>query len=601
MAAFNVSLDDSSPLITYSPSNAWTDTPANDTTASTYFDASLHTTNTQGAYASFAFNGTGVWLYGGLRSNYGNYQISVDGEKVTSGSAKSTKTQVKHALGGTSGLQMGEHTVTLMNEGGGPVDLDSLVFETKAGTTGGSVTNTTIDDANSSVKYGPNSNSWISTNGTDYFDKTLHYSTTNGAYATLSFTGNAVAVYGTVDPTHANYTISLDGAESQYKASSARTFHTQTLLYFAQGLESKQHTITLTGNPGTNSSLYFDLDYLTVYSAPNATSTSSQAPSATSTNPANNNANSDGTVSGQTSNNSSLSQGSIIGIVVGSIAALLLLLLGIFFWLRRRRARAKAGAPRPHSAKPSPGIPIQSPPDLEAQYDYTLREKEVSPEDLRPSIDFPGRSSESDDYYDEAKTVTAHLLAFPAHNGSSQPSGRLSPAPSGRLSPGVPPSGRLSPGIPPSGRLSPGIPPSGRLSPGLPASPRLSPGLPVSPRLAPNPGLSPTPRLSPIPQLSPMPGYSPVPMDDKRPPPRSASRPDEVPTFVVHDPPESSHSRMPSDTSTVVSDEVEAGLSEIILSPSKSQRRPPASPRSPRPREELRRTQFSGLDYYYDS
>ena len=123
-------------MITYSPSNAWTDTPSNDTVAKTYFDASLHTTSTKGASASFKFNGTGIWLYGGHRSNYGNYQIAVDGKKVASGSAKSSKTQVKQALGGSSGLKMGEHTVTLTNEGGGPIDVDELIFETTAGTAG---------------------------------------------------------------------------------------------------------------------------------------------------------------------------------------------------------------------------------------------------------------------------------------------------------------------------------------------------------------------------------------------------------------------------------------------------------------------------------
>lgn len=129
-------VDDSSPLITYSPSNAWTDTPSNDTAVKTYFDASLHTTSTKGASASFKFNGTGVWLYGGHRSTYGNYLIAVDGKNVTAGSAKSSKTQVKQALGGSSGLKMGEHTVTLTNEGGGSIDVDELIFETTTGTSG---------------------------------------------------------------------------------------------------------------------------------------------------------------------------------------------------------------------------------------------------------------------------------------------------------------------------------------------------------------------------------------------------------------------------------------------------------------------------------
>lgn len=36
-----------------------------------------------------------------------------------------------------------------------------------------------------------------------------------------------MAVYGTVDPTHAPYTITLDGVKSQYKANGTGAFHTQ--------------------------------------------------------------------------------------------------------------------------------------------------------------------------------------------------------------------------------------------------------------------------------------------------------------------------------------------------------------------------------------
>lgn len=284
------------------------------------------------------------------------------------------------------------------------------------------------------------------------------------------------------------------------------------------------------------------------------------------------------TISGNTSNNSTLSQGSIIGIVVGSISAILLLLVVAFLYLRRRRTHARFNPFGPRSAQPrnspSPGIPIQNPPDIEAQYDTTLDEKQPLTAERRLSDEYGSRRL-SDDYY--PRTVTARLQAFPSDEPNDKdivPHTRLSPsavsAPS-LLSPGIAASGLLSPGIPPSGRLSPGIPQSGRLSPG---------GLPASPRMFPNRGLSPTPRLSPIPQLSPMPRYSPVPRDDDRDmPQRGASRSDQVPTLVIHNPPDSSHARMPSDTSTVVSDEVDAGLSEIILSPAKSQWRPPNSPR----------------------
>lgn len=36
-----------------------------------------------------------------------------------------------------------------------------------------------------------------------------------------------MAVYGTVDPTHAPFTITLDGVKSQHKANGVSSFHTQ--------------------------------------------------------------------------------------------------------------------------------------------------------------------------------------------------------------------------------------------------------------------------------------------------------------------------------------------------------------------------------------
>ncbi|EMD37580.1 hypothetical protein CERSUDRAFT_114221 [Gelatoporia subvermispora B] len=126
MAAFNVSLDDSSSSISYTPSNAWVDTSLN--------DSSLHSADVQGASASITFNGTGVWFYGSNRPTYGSYQLAVDNEVIASGSAASSSALVDQLLGGASGLTMGQHTAVLTSNGDGTIDLDSLVFETQDAT-----------------------------------------------------------------------------------------------------------------------------------------------------------------------------------------------------------------------------------------------------------------------------------------------------------------------------------------------------------------------------------------------------------------------------------------------------------------------------------
>lgn len=126
-------MDDSSPLISYSPSGAWIDTPSNDTIVKSYAAQSLHTTSQQGASATFKFNGTAVWLFGGMRFNYGTYSLQVDGKAVTSGSASSSDAKVGQLLASATDLTMGEHTAVLTATEGSPIDLDSVVFETKIG------------------------------------------------------------------------------------------------------------------------------------------------------------------------------------------------------------------------------------------------------------------------------------------------------------------------------------------------------------------------------------------------------------------------------------------------------------------------------------
>lgn len=82
---------------------------------------------------TFTFNGTGVWLYGAHRPGYGSYSLSVDGNTVVNGSAASSNPLFDQVLGGSANLGMGEHTAVLTSTGGGPVDFDSLVFETQIG------------------------------------------------------------------------------------------------------------------------------------------------------------------------------------------------------------------------------------------------------------------------------------------------------------------------------------------------------------------------------------------------------------------------------------------------------------------------------------
>ncbi|KIP10935.1 hypothetical protein PHLGIDRAFT_186302 [Phlebiopsis gigantea 11061_1 CR5-6] len=261
MAAFNVSVHNSSPLISYTA--AWLDTPAGDAFAVNYTDSGFHTTSDPGATAIFTFNGTGVWLYGAHRPGYGSYTLSVDGSTVFNGSAASSNPVFDQVLGGSANLSMGEHTAVLTNIGGGAVDLDSLVFETQIGANDQQVSQMTVDDSNSTISYLALSQ-WQTASNSFFANGTSHYSNTDGANATLTFSGEAVAVYGGVSFDHGMYTVSVDGQTQQLNGANgqARVYHPKSLLYFASNLGNGTHNLTMSVGNG-----YFDLDQVVVYKA----------------------------------------------------------------------------------------------------------------------------------------------------------------------------------------------------------------------------------------------------------------------------------------------------------------------------------------------
>ncbi|KAE9411216.1 hypothetical protein BT96DRAFT_982989 [Gymnopus androsaceus JB14] len=253
MASFNLTVEDSSPLISYLPAGAWS-----------YSGSSYHITSTQGATATIAFNGTGLTIFGGHRTNYGTYQISVDGKVVASESSAGQNT-VLQVMGTASGLSNGQHTAILTSSSASPIDIDYVSIETEIGEPG-YVLQQTIADA--SFVYTPQSE-WSINDQDMFIDNTLHYTQSAGASASVTFSGEAVALYGTVSEDHADIRLLLDGESVTFGAGAnglASTLHTKILLYYALGLSSNQHNLTVYADPSTNTGPFIDVDAVFVYS-----------------------------------------------------------------------------------------------------------------------------------------------------------------------------------------------------------------------------------------------------------------------------------------------------------------------------------------------
>lgn len=353
MASFNLTVEDSSPLISYSPAGAWVDSPSNDTLLSSYSGSSYHSTSTEGATATIHFNGTGLTIFGGHRTNYGTYQISVDGKVVASRSSAG-QNAVLQIMGSASGLTNGDHTAVLSSSSSSPIDIDFVSIETDIGEPGSSLAMSTIDDSDERFVYTPQSE-WSVNNQDLFIDNTLHYTQSVGASASVTFSGDAVALYGTVSEDHADIHLTLDGESVTFGAGAnglASTLHTKVLLYYAVGLGSNQHNLTVTADPTTNSGPFIDVDAVYVYSTSGGSSNQTTSQPSPQPSPQ------------RDVKPSKISEKTMIGIIVGSVIGFLLLLALLFLFLRwRRRQRQSQDEMR---SPLTPTLPIQQLDMLEA-------------------------------------------------------------------------------------------------------------------------------------------------------------------------------------------------------------------------------------------
>jgi hypothetical protein len=355
-ASLKLTVEDSSPLITYSPSGAWRDALPLDTGGLAYSGGNFHSTATPGASATINFTGTGISFFGGNRPDYGDFTITVDGNVVTTARASSPGLEINQLLGSASGLTNGPHTAVLTNTGPA-LDIDHI--ELQLGAPGSTTTTTVFDDADPAVLY---AGDWGTVVNQIHQNSTLHYTQAPGAAASLKFSGNGVAVYGTISPDHADLQFTIDGKMTQVKGGSdyVTTLHPKTLLYYANDLDSSEHTLIFT-NPGQQEGTgpFIDLDSISVFSTigdPNALDGSS-APAFDQSNPSNRQP----TNPSSASRKGGLGTGPIIGIVIGILAVLFAVLAVFAFLFLRRRRRRRAQNELDPATPADAELPLQGP------------------------------------------------------------------------------------------------------------------------------------------------------------------------------------------------------------------------------------------------
>ncbi|ESK96616.1 hypothetical protein Moror_6836 [Moniliophthora roreri MCA 2997] len=343
MVAFNVTVEDSSPLITYSPPGAWADSDPNDALKSRYSGESIRTTRTRGAQATIIFNGTGISIFGFDKPNFGAFTVTVDGQTVDSGNAATTNSSPKKLLASIHGLKKGPHTVIVTNDDTSDINIDYMDVQHEGGLEGATVVTSMIDDTDPKIDYQP-LNAWRTNNADVFMNRTLHFARTNGASVSLSFTGEAIAVYGTVSDDHANMRMSLNGQTTTLSAGSgvggvgaATYLHPQVLLYFADGLGAGTHLISVISDIRDETAPFIDVDAFVVFSFDGGNSTGTGI----------------GSNSGPQSSRSVPTKTIVGAAVGGGIALLVFIALAVFFILRKRRKRKNVPSPM------TPVLPFQ--------------------------------------------------------------------------------------------------------------------------------------------------------------------------------------------------------------------------------------------------
>ncbi|KAE9409292.1 hypothetical protein BT96DRAFT_913451 [Gymnopus androsaceus JB14] len=261
---------------------------------------------------SFTFNGSSVSVYGGKRSNYGNFIVTLDGQDTTH-SAYS------------------------------PVETSTLLFRWHE-----LIVTNTVTDAGTTMGLDIDRITWNST--------ITNASITSEVDACVIFTfevRQAISLFGPIGAKYASsYHVSLDGFPPRTFFSANRINETDALLYYADNLGAGNHTVKVTNGGGstaaaarrgiqarqteTDSQSLLGINNAQVWQEETATVTT-PAPSAS---PPPTSLPSPGTSNPQHTS-SNLSTGTIVGIALGSFVFVSLLVLVLLLNRRNKTLWAR--------------------------------------------------------------------------------------------------------------------------------------------------------------------------------------------------------------------------------------------------------------------
>ncbi|KAJ9111348.1 hypothetical protein QFC19_001116 [Naganishia cerealis] len=257
MVAYNITIDDTSPMIQYSPGWVFRHPPEIDTKTGLYFRGTFASSQDDAQSATLKFNGTGIWAYGAKRPNHGSYLATLDGVGTYFSGLASDPELFQTVLFSQTGLDPNtEHTLTLANAysqdpGGNKFyfDVDYYIVQTEEIAPAGQelkLETVLLDDRVDFFNYSSN---WDAKSLAEYRLKTGH------------FVGTSLAVYGGVNSNHGNYTVNIDGVTTRYNGYYNGSLTGDTIMFLRTHLEDTTHNVIIT-NEGVNNTNFFGIDYV---------------------------------------------------------------------------------------------------------------------------------------------------------------------------------------------------------------------------------------------------------------------------------------------------------------------------------------------------
>ncbi|KAF5348482.1 hypothetical protein D9756_009662 [Leucocoprinus leucothites] len=241
--SIQLSIDDTSPTLAYAPfGDTFTGHPNLSAGWNPYsidngfgIGESQHVTSRNGTSVTLEWHGTSVQIFGDTTSDV-SLNVTLDGSTIFSQRSKPIVTN--NLLVSVDGLPNAHHSMTLV------ANIPSSSNQVPDGFQLNDFANQTIDDKDIDF-----SGQWSLIVSNDR--PAVHPSNTQGATAEITFSGIPACTFGITSQVSGNYSVTLDGTQSPIL--SARSFYnnTDTLLYFASGLDvNATHQLTLRNEGG---------------------------------------------------------------------------------------------------------------------------------------------------------------------------------------------------------------------------------------------------------------------------------------------------------------------------------------------------------------